>query len=131
MYDLNKLKEIAMKAAFNTGVFLSEEKYNEKKIYEEQGRDIKLEIDREAENLIRKDLEDTDIKILGEEFGGQASSEFKWVIDPIDGTSNYFRGLDQCCISIALMEKEKSIIGIIYNFNTNEMYHSHNYHNHC
>ncbi len=125
MYDLNKLKEIAMKAAFNTGVFLSEEKYNEKKIYEEQGRDIKLEIDREAENLIRKDLEDTDIKILGEEFGGQASSEIKWVIDPIDGTSNYFRGLDQCCISIALMEKEKSIIGIIYNFNTNEMYHSH------
>ena len=125
MYDLNNLKEIAMKAAFNTGVFLSEEKYNEKKIYKEQGRDIKLEIDREAENLIRKDLEDTDIKILGEEFGGQASSEIKWVIDPIDGTSNYFRGLDQCCISIALMEKEKSIIGIIYNFNTNEMYHSH------
>ncbi len=125
MYDLNNLKELAMKAAFNTGVFLSEEKNNEKKIYEEKGRDIKLEIDREAENLIRKDLKGTNIKILGEEFGGQASNEIQWVIDPIDGTANYFRGLDQCCISIALMEKEKSIIGIIYNFNTNEMYHAH------
>ena len=125
MYDLNNLKELAMNAAFNTGVFLSEEKNNEKKIYEEKGRDIKLEIDREAENLIRKDLKGTNIKILGEEFGGQASNEIQWVIDPIDGTANYFRGLDQCCISIALMEKEKSIIGIIYNFNTNEMYHAH------
>ena len=125
MYDLNNLKELAMKAAYNTGVFLSEEKNNEKKIYEEKGRDIKLEIDREAENLIRKDLESTNIKILGEEFGGQVSNEIQWVIDPIDGTANYFRGLDQCCISIAMMEKEKSIIGIIYNFNTNEMYHAH------
>ena len=125
MYDLNNLKELAMKASYNTGVFLSEEKNNEKKIYEEKGRDIKLEIDREAENLIRKDLESTNIKILGEEFGGQVSNEIQWVIDPIDGTANYFRGLDQCCISIAMMEKEKSIIGIIYNFNTNEMYHAH------
>ena len=46
-----------------------------------------------------------------------------WVIDP-DGTANYFRGLDQCCISIALMDGNQALLGIIYNFNTNELFHA-------
>ena len=45
-----------------------------------------------------------------------------WVIDPIDGTANYFRGLDECCVSIALMEDNEALIGVIYNFNNNQMY---------
>ena len=36
---------------------------------------------------------------------GEISSKIYWVIDPIDGTANYFRGLDECCVSIALMEE--------------------------
>ena len=43
-------------------------------------------------------------------------------MDPIDGTANYFRGLDQCCISIALMSGKDALIGVIYNFNNDEMY---------
>ena len=43
-------------------------------------------------------------------------------IDPIDGTANYFRGLDECCVSIALMEGNEALIGVIYNFNNNHMY---------
>ena len=46
----------------------------------------------------------------------------QWVIDPLDGTANYFRGLDQCCVSIALLDGSEALIGIIYNFNTNEIY---------
>ena len=48
-----------------------------------------------------------------------------WVVDPIDGTANYFRGVDQCCVSIALMEGEsQSLIGVIYNFNTDECFYA-------
>ena len=48
-------------------------------------------------------------QIIGEEYGHKnTKSEFTWVIDPIDGTANYFRGLDQCCISIALMDKNEA-----------------------
>ena len=45
-----------------------------------------------------------------------------WVIDPLDGTSNYFRNLDQCCVSIALLNGMQGEIGVIYNFNTDEMF---------
>ena len=59
---------------------------------------------------------------MGEEFGGNSSDGLKWVIDPLDGTANYFKGLDQCCVSIALLDGSDALIGIIYNFNTDEIY---------
>ena len=115
--------EIAKEAAKEAGDFLLQNKLNEKEIYSEEGRDIKLQLDRETEELIRKKLEPTNIPVLGEEFGGEGSLESeRWVIDPIDGTANYFRGLDQCCISIALMDKNEALVGVVYNFNNGEMY---------
>ena len=56
-----------------------------------------------TEKLIREELQSTGIEVFGEEFGGKPA-RLQWVIDPIDGTANYFRGLDQCCISIALLD---------------------------
>lgn len=121
--NLEELKETAINAAINAGKFLKSNITHKKEIFSEEGRDIKLEIDRSTELLIRKDLSSTNIEILGEEFGGEYPNDsLFWVIDPIDGTANYFRGLDQCCISIALMKEKKSLIGIVYNFNTNELY---------
>ena len=117
--------EIAIKSARKAGKFLIENKNKSKKVLVEHGRDIKIELDRECENLIRADLKKTNIEILGEEYGGGGSQDItKWVIDPIDGTANYFRGLDQCCTSIALMKGMKSKIGVIYNFNTDEIFYA-------
>ena len=77
--------EIAKEAAKEAGIFLLQNKLNEKEIYSEEGRDIKLQLDRETEDLIRKKLESTNIPVLGEEFGGEESPESeRWVIDPID-----------------------------------------------
>ncbi len=121
--NLEKLKESAIIAATNAGEFLKSNKSEKKEIFSEEGRDIKLEIDRSTELLIRKDLSATNINILGEEFGGEYQDDsLFWVIDPIDGTANYFKGLDQCCISIALMKEKKSLLGVVYNFNNGEMY---------
>ena len=119
---LNELKNLAVKAAIQAGEFLNQSKLKEKEIYKEEGRDIKLIIDQDTEKLIRSNLQVTDIPILGEEYGGEIAEEKYWVIDPIDGTANYFRGLDECCISIALMEGDEALIGVIYNFNNNQMY---------
>ena len=121
--NLERLKESAIIAATNAGEFLKSNKSEKKEIFSEEGRDIKLEIDRSTELLIRKELSDTKINVLGEEFGGEYQDEsLFWVIDPIDGTANYFRGLDQCCISIALMDKNEASVGVVYNFNNGEMY---------
>ena len=72
--------------------------------------------------MIREELQSTGIEVLGEEFGGGKPESLQWVIDPLDGTANYFRGLDQCCVSIALLDGSDALIGIIYNFNTNEIF---------
>ena len=120
--NLNKLKDLAVDAAKKAGLFLIENKVKEKKILSEDGRDIKLILDQETEKIIRSSLADSDIEIMGEEFGGVKKEGKYWVVDPIDGTANYFRGLDECCVSIALMEGNKALIGVIYNFNNNQMY---------
>jgi myo-inositol-1(or 4)-monophosphatase len=120
--NLNELKDLAVNAAIKAGSFLNKNKLEEKEIHEEEGRDIKLIIDQDTEKLIRASLQVTDIQILGEEYGGDIADGKYWVIDPIDGTANYFRGLDECCVSIALMENDEALIGIIYNFNNDQMY---------
>ena len=120
--EINKLTEIAIEAALEAGNFLINHKEKTKEVLSEVGRDIKLELDQESEKLIRKVLSKTKINILGEELGGEIDDDLCWVIDPIDGTANYFRGLDQCCVSIALMQDGIVLIGVIYNFNTDEMY---------
>jgi myo-inositol-1(or 4)-monophosphatase len=119
---LTELKGLAVNAALEAGNFLNKNKLEEKEIHEEKGRDIKLIIDQDTEKLIRSNLQATDIQILGEEYGGDIADGKYWVIDPIDGTANYFRGLDECCVSIALMENDEALIGVIYNFNNDQMY---------
>lgn len=123
--NLKNNLEAAVVAARKAGEFLIKNKNQKKKVIVEQGRDIKIELDRECENLIRNELKSTNIEILGEEFGGKKSKDLaSWIVDPIDGTANYFRGVDQCCVSIALMEGGKSKIGVINNFNTNEIFYA-------
>tara|TARA_Y100001935_G_scaffold20132_1_gene14719 strand:+ start:3495 stop:4232 length:738 start_codon:yes stop_codon:yes gene_type:complete len=120
--NLNELKDLAASTAIKAGDFLNQSKLEKKEVYKEEGRDIKLIIDQDTEKLIRLSLQETNIPILGEEYGGVVSKEKYWVIDPIDGTANYFRGLDECCVSIALMEGDEVLIGVIYNFNNKQMY---------
>lgn len=124
--DLHKFSEIAINAAKLAGDYLISQKLHEKKILSESARDIKLEIDLTTENIIKDALSSTKINVLGEETGYQAigSSDYYWVIDPLDGTSNYFRGLPACCVCIALMKNEVCLIGIINEFNQHNIYSS-------
>jgi len=123
---LKDLVKIANNAALKAGNYLMDNKNLDKEIYLEKGRDIKLEIDRNSEKIIYEELKSTKISFLGEEFGLKKDSEdgLLWVVDPLDGTSNYFRGIDQCCVSIALMQNESPLIGVVYNFNSNDIYYA-------
>jgi len=123
---LEELVKVANNAALKAGNYLMDNKNLDKEIYLEKGRDIKLEIDRNSEKIIYEELKGTKISFLGEEFGLKKESEdgLLWVVDPLDGTSNYFRGIDQCCVSIALMQNESPLLGVIYNFNSNDVYYA-------
>jgi len=61
--------------------------------------------------------------ILSEETGAlQTDSEFKWIIDPIDGTVNFANGIPICCVSIGLEKAGKMIMGVVYNPFMNELF---------
>jgi myo-inositol-1(or 4)-monophosphatase len=82
-----------------------------------EAHDIKLELDRRSQALIESCLlqEFPAHAIYGEEgMRGDADSEFQWVIDPIDGTVNYFYGIPHFAISIALRQAGRIIVGVIY-----------------
>ena len=62
--------------------------------------------------------------ILAEESGKSVENlgNLFWVVDPLDGTVNYSRNIPLCCVSIALIMDSKPIIGVIYDFNNNNLY---------
>lgn len=82
-----------------------------------EAHDVKLELDRKAQSLIEGLILSRfpDHAIYGEEgVRGDQSSEFQWIVDPIDGTVNYFFGIPHFAVSIALRQAGKVIVGVIY-----------------
>lgn len=71
--------------------------------------------DKEAEQLIRSQLSRvrTRDSVLGEEFGETGSSSRQWVIDPIDGTKNFVRGVPVWATLISLMDHGKPVLGVV------------------
>ncbi|WP_110987255.1 inositol monophosphatase family protein [Acaryochloris thomasi] len=80
--------------------------------------------DREVENLIISRLSHcfpTD-QFLAEESGGERCDDQVWVIDPIDGTSNFVRGIPYFCVSIAYVVNQEIKIGVIYDPSRDELF---------
>jgi len=91
----------------------------------EIGRDIKLQADQDAESIILKALAETGYSVLAEESGEHGLLEGDdpyWVVDPLDGTMNFNRGLPECCVSIALCQGQDPVMGVIYDFNRDECF---------
>lgn len=96
------------------------------RINKSEGKDIKLQSDIDSEKIIFEILkEKTDIDILSEEAGfiqGSSDSSLRWIVDPLDGSLNYSRGIPLSCISIALWDNITPILGVIYDFNRDFLY---------
>jgi myo-inositol-1(or 4)-monophosphatase len=91
--------------------------------------DIKLELDVRSQKLIEKTLRSKfpDVALLGEEgIVGDPQAEYRWVVDPIDGTVNFAYSIPHACVSIALQRRARSagrsvyqdgyetLIGVVY-----------------
>ncbi len=102
--------DVAIKAARAAGALMKKNFHGPKKTNEITQFDIKLELDVKCQQLIEKKLAAAfpKISVMGEEGdSGDAASEYRWVVDPIDGTVNYAYGIPHSCVSIALQEKVK------------------------
>lgn len=85
-------------------------------IVEKQQMDFVSEVDKLAEAEIIKELRRAypDHAILGEESGAIGKGPLQWVIDPLDGTHNYLRGIPHFSVSIALLEKGVPMHGVVF-----------------
>ncbi len=62
--------------------------------------------------------------ICEEEDFSVSGHEYQWVIDPIDGTANYARGIIECCISVGMKKGDDIILGVVYSPARGELYHA-------
>jgi myo-inositol-1(or 4)-monophosphatase len=106
--NLNAVQKVVVQAARAAGKVMRDNWYAPKKINKAEAHDIKLELDVRCQALIEKILAGAypDIPALGEEGStGDTTAEYRWVIDPIDGTVNYAFGMPHAAVSIALQSK--------------------------
>lgn len=109
--------ELATHAAVSAGAFLRQHFGAQAVVDEASHHDIKLELDRLSQDLITQILLDArpDDALYGEEgIAGHASSPRQWIVDPIDGTVNFFYGIPHFCVSIALRINDEITVGVIH-----------------
>ena len=109
--------DAAVEAARAAGGLLRQHFQQPLRVNSSQAHDIKLEIDVRAQELIAESLLNRfpEHALHGEEgIVGKQKSNYQWVVDPLDGTVNYFYSIPHFCVSIALRFKGEIIVGVIY-----------------
>lgn len=109
--------ETAEQAARQAGALLREHFGTKIEVDEALHHDLKIALDKQSQDLITRILlaSFTDHAIYGEEgLAGDQSSDYQWVVDPIDGTVNFYYGIPHFCVSIALRHRGEIILGVIY-----------------
>ncbi len=117
---------IAVRAARSAGRIITRhyERTDTLQIHEKGRNDFVTEVDKQAEKIIINELRSKypNHGILAEESGSHKGDEFQWIIDPLDGTTNYLHGIPQFAISIALTHRKRLEHGIIYDPLREELY---------
>ena len=125
---MDMILEVAISAAKSAGEFIQKSAQNLSSIKVEQKslHDYVSEVDRGAEKIITKRILSSfdGHQILGEEYGSQGIDEaqWQWVIDPLDGTTNFLRSIAHYAVSIAVLKDGVVEHGVIFDPTKNEMF---------
>ena len=122
--------ETAVLAARAAGKLLRDHFGQPPNVNEFHDHDIKLELDVRAQDLITETIfaRHPGHALLGEEgTAGNADSPFRWVVDPLDGTVNYFYAIPHFCVSVALTRAADgaTLAGVIYDPMREELWTAH------
>ena len=140
--NLTEACQAAVDAARAAGKLMRDNWNSPKRIKEIDAHDIKLELDvrcqKTIESILRRSF--PGVPLLGEEgCSGDVNAEYRWVVDPIDGTVNFYFGMPHAAVSIALQQKKanekkdarltfappsayETLIGAIYDPFTDELW---------
>ena len=109
--------ELATQAALEAGKLIRKNFGSDATVDEATHHDIKLALDKESQDLITGILLGArpGDALYGEEgLAGNQDSERQWIVDPIDGTVNFFYGIPHFCVSIALRVAGEIVVGVIH-----------------
>ncbi|MBI3186635.1 MAG: inositol monophosphatase, partial [Gammaproteobacteria bacterium] len=124
---MNPMLAIAVRAARAAGNVITRnmDRIDRLTIEVKAKNDFVSQVDREAEDKIIAELRQyyPDHAILAEESGhSQHNSDYQWIIDPLDGTTNFLHGFPQFSVSIGLLHNNKLDVAVVFDPVKNEMF---------
>ena len=122
---LKTCREAAEEAAVAGGRILLAHRYTPLEIEHKELQEVVTNVDRLSDDAICAVLQRAfpDHAIVSEESGAQdAPSPYRWIVDPLDGTESYIRGLHFSAVTIALMYENETVLGVVYNPFHDELY---------
>lgn len=127
MIELSTLLNFAISVALSVADTLEKDREMHQNVEQDLPRDVKVGADREFESIIvDRLLRETPYSVLSEESGyfgrEKTNAGYRWIIDPLDGSLNFSRGIPINCISIALWKGMEPRLGVVYDFNRKELF---------
>ncbi|MBV7486522.1 inositol monophosphatase family protein [Bordetella sp. BOR01] len=125
---MHPMLNIAIKAARRAGTIINRASLDLERlsVARKGPRDYVTEVDRASEESIVETLRAAypDHAVLGEEYGlqGPEQAEFQWIVDPLDGTTNFIHGLPTYAVSIALAQRGQITQAVVYDPSRNELF---------
>ncbi|MBU1424342.1 MAG: inositol monophosphatase [Gammaproteobacteria bacterium] len=123
---MHPMLNIAVKAAIRAGklIYRAADNLDHLTVTKKSHADYVSEVDRAAERIIIEALKDAypSHAILAEESGAQGESEYVWIIDPLDGTTNFLHGVPQYAVSIALQHNGVLTQAVVYDPTKNDLF---------
>lgn len=102
-------------------------KLEDNKVVSSLTRDVKIEADHKLHHFIKEEIQKySPLSILSEEdvlhLDLTNFQDYFWILDPIDGSVNFSRNIPLSCISLALWKGTEAVLGVVYDFNRNELF---------
>ena len=124
--DLRRAREVGIQAARSAGGLLRRRVDSIREVHHKSAVDIVTDVDLESEQEVCATLQAAfpTHTILGEEGGVRTGSDarFRWIVDPLDGTTNYAHGFPFFCVSIGLEVEGRLTLGVAYAPSLDELY---------
>jgi len=123
---MHPMLNIAVKAARRAGTIINRaaQDIDALTVSTKRHNDFVTEVDHAAEQAVIQVLLKAfpDHAILAEESGAHGKSDYVWIIDPLDGTTNFIHGFPQYCVSIGLRHKGSMTQAVVYDPGRNELF---------
>jgi myo-inositol-1(or 4)-monophosphatase len=130
MINLDKLTKNVCSIAHEAGAFIKSEmhKITRSNVEMKSSHDFVTYADKTSEAFLINELRKLfpEAGVLAEEsHQNRTEKQYNWIIDPLDGTTNYIHGLAPYSVSIALMEHDREILGVVYEVSLGECFYAH------